>query len=438
VPQEPGHVFYVWMDALANYITALGFGEEGAGRKDYEKYWRGADERMHFVGKEIIRFHCLYWPAMLRAAELPTPTRVFAHGWLTKNGKKLSKTTGNTIDPDELISRCGADAFRYFFLREGSFGQDWDFTDAAFGGRYNADLANDLGNLVSRALTMVARYRAGRVPSKPAAPPASATDFEALFQLDAVRAPQVQKVLSSYEDLDFAGALAEVWGWIGRLNQRIVEVSPWQLAKDATRADELDAFLYRLLEAIRLVAVLVEPVMPGAARRILAMLGLARHDLRPADLDWGLLEAGSPLEEIAPLFPRLEAGAARLPDAVKITGHSSTTEKEKTVSEIDIADFGRVDLRVAQIQSAERVAGSKKLIKLQVDVGGATRQVVAGIAEAYAPEALVGKKIILVANLKPARLMGVESDGMVLAASLDGKAVLCTFDGDVLPGTKIK
>jgi methionyl-tRNA synthetase len=318
VPQEPGHVFYVWMDALANYITAIGFGEAGAGRREFEKYWLRADERLHFVGKEIIRFHCLYWPAMLHAAALPIPTRVFAHGWLTKNGKKLSKTTGNTIDPDALISRCGPDAFRYFFLREGSFGQDWDFTDAAFGGRYNADLANDLGNLVSRALTMVARYREGRVPPEPAAPPTDTGDFEALFQLDASRAPHVQKALDAYEALDFAGALSEIWAWIGRLNQRIVEVSPWQLAKDPARAGELDAFLYRLLEAIRLIATLVEPVMPGGARRILAMLGLKDTSPRPSDLDWGVLPAGSALGTIEPLFHAWRRPLGRFPQRQRL------------------------------------------------------------------------------------------------------------------------
>jgi methionyl-tRNA synthetase len=457
VPEQPDHVFYVWMDALSNYITALGFAESGEAHAPYVRFWEQADERLHLIGKEIIRFHCLYWPAMLHAAGVPVPTRLYAHGHLTKNGKKLSKTTGNVIDPEALVATYGPDAVRYFLLREGSFGQDWDFTDAAFVNRYNADLANDLGNLVSRALTMVQRYCDGKVPARPETPAPGAAGFESLLQLDPLGIRMVQRVPERCDDLDFVGALSELWSWITQLNQRIVTVEPWTLAKDATRRGELDAFLYRLIEAVRLIGVLVHPVMPRAAGRIFAMLGVAAEPV-PADLAWGRLEPGAPLGTIEPLFPRLEKGEEATPATP--APRANNKKKEKAVSEsqppvpaapapaaeapaapaqIDIEEFARLDLRVGQVLAAEAVPKSKKLLKLQIDLGeGEPRQVVGGIADAYAPEALVGRSVVVVANLKPAKLMGVESRGMVLAASIDGKAELVSFEKPVAPGTKVK
>jgi methionyl-tRNA synthetase len=462
VPEQPDHVLYVWVDALSNYVTALGFADDAA---DYRKYWAGGDERLHLIGKDIIRFHCLYWPAILHAASVPVPTREFAQGFITRDGRKLSKTTGNVIDPVALVERLGPDAARYFLLREAAYGADWDFTDAAFVARYNADLANDLGNLVSRALTMAARYCDGKLPPRGEAPPAGArADFTAAFAAAAAApgAGPVAKVLGRYEELDFSGALSEIWSWVSQLNQAIVQVEPWALAKDEARRAELDGFLYRLLEGVRLAAVLASPVIPRAAARVFAMLGVPREagQFGPADLAWGRLASGGPLGAIEPLFPRVEKerGEGRTdgpPPRSKERPVSDSTPAPETRPEapasapdaataaaagrIDIADFAKVDLRAARVTEAEKIAGSKKLVRLQVDLGGGeTRQVVAGIAESYEAAALVGKTIVLVANLKPAKLMGVESNGMVLAGSEGGKAVLCTFDSSVAPGTKVK
>jgi len=455
VPEQPDHVLYVWVDALSNYLTALGFADDAP---DYRHYWAGADERLHVIGKDIIRFHCLYWPAILYAAGVPVPTREFGQGFITRDGRRLSKSTGNIIDPVALVERLGPDAARYFLLREAAYGADWDFTDAAFVARYNADLANDLGNLVSRALTMVARYCDGKVPQRWQAPHSKspkAVDFTETFatSVNAPNAGLADKVLSHYEELAFSEALGEIWSWIGQLNQAIVQVEPWSLAKDSARKAELDGFLYRLLEAVRLVTVLSAPVIPRAAARVFAMLGLGEREPVTDDLAWGRLEPGTSLGAIAPLFPRVDKTQDSKENAVSETKPPVPPTAAAAAAatpapapgapaaggdRIDIAEFAKVELRAAKITAAEKIAGSKKLVKLQVDLGSETRQVVAGIAESYEPEALVGKSIVLVANLKPAKLMGVESNGMVLAGSEDGKAVLCTFDVAVAPGTKVK
>jgi methionyl-tRNA synthetase len=446
VPEQPDHVLYVWVDALSNYITALDFADDG---QAYRRYWAGADERLHLIGKDIIRFHCLYWPAILHAAGVPPPNREFAQGFITKDGRKLSKTTGNVIDPIALVERLGSDAARYFLLREAPYGSDWDFTDTAFVGRYNADLANDLGNLVSRALTMVWRYCDGRVPARwePRAT-GPAGDFTEVFAASACAANDglAARILARYEEIDFSGALTEIWSWVGQFNQAIVHMEPWVLAKDPARREDLEAFLYRLIEGMRLIAVLASPVMPQAARRTFGMLGLGDREPSPDDLAWGRLVPGAALGKIAPLFPRVDTTKNEKenlvtetpPPAPQPAPAASPAAAAAGGDRIDISEFARIELRAAKVTAAEKVSGSKKLVKLQVDLGSESRQLVAGIAESYDPAALVGKTVVVVANLKPAKLMGVESNGMVLAGSADGKAVLCTFDGEVAPGTKVK
>jgi methionyl-tRNA synthetase len=450
VPEQPDHVLYVWVDALSNYVTALDFADDG---EAYRRYWAGADERLHLLGKDIIRFHCLYWPAILHAAGLLPPNREFAQGFITKDGRKLSKTTGNVIDPIALVERLGPDAARYFLLREAPYGADWDFTDAAFVGRYNADLANDLGNLVSRALTMASRYCDGKVPAGPqlrATGPSG--DFTEIFaaSVGADGGGLAARLLARYEQIDFSGALTEIWSWVGQFNQAIVQVEPWTLAKDPARRGALDAFLYRLVEGVRLIGVLASPVMPRAARRIFGMLGLGDRDPVPDDLAWGRLVPGAALGAIAPLFPRVDQTKDEKETPVTETPPPAPKPEPAPASppapagpapggdRIDISEFARIELRAAKVTAAEKVGGSKKLVKMQVDLGAESRQLVAGIADSYDPAALVGKTVVVVANLKPAKLMGVESNGMVLAGSIDGKAVLCTFDGAVAPGTKVK
>ena len=427
VPDEAGHVFYVWMDALSNYVTALGFADAAP---EYRTFWQAADERLHLIGKEIIRFHCLYWPAILHAARLPVPDRVFAHGWLTKDGAKISKTTGNVIDTDALIRQYGVDPVRYFFLREGSFGQDWDFTEAAFLGRYNSDLANDLGNLASRVLTMVSNYCGGKTPPR--------VDRQK-GAIDESHSKHLLEKLSA--DVDFGNFLQEVWRDIGSENQEIVKFEPWVVAKDPARREELEAFLYHRLEFLRQIAVLVSAVMPTAAERIFKMMGIEPHPLGPKDLQWGALEAGRALGTIEPVFPRIEKKEKKVsdtPNPPAVPAPAAAPAPAAVDGLVDISEFARIELKVAKIVAAEKIEGAKKLLKLQVDLGTEQRQIVAGIAEAYAPETLVGRTIAVVANLKPAKLRGVESQGMLLAASVGDKPVLCTFDQDVPPGTKIK
>ena len=450
VPDDPAHVMYVWFDALTNYMTAVGFPDNAP---LFERYWP-AD--VHLMGKEIVRQHTVYWPAFLMAAGLPLPKRVIGHGWWLMNEAKMSKSLGNIVRPQGYVERFGVDALRYFVMREMVVGQDASFADEAFLGRYNADLANDLGNLVSRLATMIERYCGGVVPS-PAAGARDPLDTELRAAVDRT----IQAAVADARGFDFSAALRTVWDLIGALNRYIVTRAPWALARDAAARPLLDDTLYHAADALRVVAALVEPVMPATAVRIRRTLGTAAEDW--VSLRAGTLEAGTRLGAIEPLFPRMEqtvdelramseSGAAGSEPAAPASQPGAAAAGPPAAQagaaaagpasggdRISIDDFMKVDLRVARVLAAEKVPNSRKLVKLDIDVGTEQRTLVAGISEAYEPEQLVGRTVVIVFNLKPAKLMGIESNGMVLAASPDGgKPTLVGFDLEVAPGTRVR
>jgi methionyl-tRNA synthetase len=440
VPEDPAHVMYVWFDALTNYMTAVGFGDPTpAGVERFEQFWPA---NVHLIGKEIVRQHGIYWPAFLMAADLPIPQRLVSHGWWMMEGAKMSKSIGNVVRPKDYVDRFGVDAFRYFVMREMVFGQDADFTDETFLARYNADLANDLGNLVSRATTMIHRYCAGAVPK-----PGQAGEREIEIQQQLLKlVPSVRTHVTTFQ-LSFA--LKEIWDAIGAVNRYIVANEPWKLAKDPARRDQLHTALYLVADTLRVIGELLRPFIPASAERALAMVGVKPVENSWQDLTLDQLEPGTRLGETAPLFPRIEQTVEELrgmaPDEQQPTAPTAPTPvaaQPSAVAEparISIDDFMKVELRVAKVLAAERVPKSNKLIKLQVDVGSEQRQLVAGIAEAYEPDALVGRTVVIVFNLKPAKLMGIESNGMVLAASPDGgKPTLVGFDAPPDPGTRVR
>lgn len=432
VPFDTKHVVYVWFDALVNYITAAGFLHD---RENFSKYWP-AD--IHLVGKEIVRFHSIIWPIMLMALGLELPKMVYGHGWLVIEGDKMSKSKGNVVDPVALIDEFGADAIRYFLLREITLGLDGSFSRDALIHRINSDLANDLGNLLHRTLNMIGRFNHG-VISAPTEADAVDDDLIKLAH------NTVASYEAAMENLDINTAIKEVWLLISRSNKYIDETAPWALAKNPEKQQRLETVLYNLAETLRIVAVLISPFMPNTSPKIWAQLGIA-DDFSQATLAdakmWGGLTAGIAVAKPEPIFPRIEdkIEAAETPDkaADKVTVSPVAEAPAEAKPEVSIDEFAKMDLRVAKVIACEKVKKADKLLLLTVDLGGEQRTIVSGIAKHYEPESLIGQTVVMIVNLKPAKIRGIESRGMVLAASTDeGKLALVTAP-DMPAGSKVK
>jgi methionyl-tRNA synthetase len=433
LPVEGNHVFYVWFDALVGYMSAV---------KEDPGMWP-AD--LHLIGKEILRFHAVFWPAFLMAAGQPLPKRIFAHGWLLFENDKMSKSRGNMLRAEPIRAVVGVDGLRYFLLREIVFGQDGSFSYDALIGRYNAELANGLGNLASRTLTMIQQYRGGAIPAS-----------EGDAAIASVAEKTIASAITLFEEFEFSRGLEAIWGLLSAVDRFIVQQAPWKLSKDPAAKDALDLTLYTAAEALRIATALLAPVMPDSTAKIWSQLGMpgSIEDARVDALAWGQLQAGQKIGEIAAVFPRLELKESvdkmRVLEAevaahqAALLGKSITPPAPPKAAEanglIGIDDFAKVDLRVGVVLSAEPVKGADKLLHLKIDIGEPEpRTIVAGIAEAYQPDQIVGRKVVIVANLAPRKLRGIMSQGMIVAASIEGgKPVLAGFLEDIPAGARLK
>jgi methionyl-tRNA synthetase len=463
VPGDDRHVIYVWFDALVGYLTGLNFPNLDI-NENFRKFWPA---QVQLVGKDILRFHAVYWPAFLMAADLELPKQIFAHGWWLKDEAKMSKSRGNVIDPMLLKKHLGSDAVRYFLLREVPFGLDGSFSYEALVQRANSDLANDFGNLVSRTLTLISKNFGKRIPYPSAVEAHTPLDRE----IEQAALATIETYQTHMDHLAFSKALESVWEFLARANKYINESAPWALTDDPSQIPRLATVLYTSAEVIRIATVLLAPVLPESCQSVWKQLGMSTElkSCRIDELKWGGLPVGTAIGEIKPMFPRLDknivleklfqsksegeetadlsAQDAKVPETGKdskvensVPSPARTPADDPVPDKIAIDDFARVDLRVGQIVSAERIQGADKLLKLQIDLGSETRQILAGIAKHYTPESLLGKKIVIVANLQPRKMRGLESHGMLLAASVGGddKPVLATFLEDVPNGAKLK
>ncbi len=430
---DPGHVVYVWIDALSNYITALGYQSEDD--SDYKKYWP-ADVQL--MGKEIVRFHTIIWPAMLMALNEPLPKQVFGHGWLVIDGGKMSKSQGTVVDPRILVERYGVDAIRYFLMREVAFGQDGNYTNEALLQRINFDLANDLGNLVSRTVGMIDKYFGGTLPSE---------QSETVFDKDLIELSKsvVNKVEISMEKLLFSDALNEIWNLVRRTNKYTDETQPWVLVKDESKKAELANIMYVLTETLRVVSVLIAPFMPRTPKFIHEQLNMSNPEVLTWDSTktFGLLPREVTITKGEIIFPRIDIKKELVEMQTVLVSKEpvkvSEPKKEEASTQITIDDFDKVKFKVGKVIECEKVDGSDKLLKSKVKIGDEVRQIISGIAQGYSPSEMIGKKVVVVVNLKPAKLRGHLSEGMILVANDENdKLNLVTIAGDLEDGAEVR